>query len=292
MNILDITKPLFWAAFLMLAAVPFITTTTYAQDTEEEIINQQDIEKRTNGWFVSEATTIEDMHANEYIKANYKNLSKLYWKKDMFELDDDRAIDQYMMINECEITRDNIKDEFEWLEVQKAARELLKNERSTFSDKFQILLPIDLGTYDMDKKGFPLINDTAYEALRRIEVGGNYVDEVCGYKGLTKNYPANIMLVLKRPFTFDFVSLDEHIAQAFILRRKYQKPKRPKELEGEYFNRLAFMRIRFEVESYQGKTVTPDRETLAVMVGKIHGVEIFEDAEQTRLLTSVDYTDQ
>ena len=144
----------------------------------------------------------------------------------------------------------------------------------------------------MDKKGFPLINDTAYEALRRIEVGGNYVDEVCGYKGLTKNYPANIMLVLKRPFTFDFVSLDEHIAQAFILRRKYQKPKRPKELEGEYFNRLAFMRIRFEVESYQGKTVTPDRETLAVMVGKIHGVEIFEDAEQTRLLTSVDYTDQ
>jgi len=153
-----------------------------------------------------------------------------------------------------------------------------------------VTVPIDLGRYDQMRKGFPLINKTAFKDLRRVEIGGNsYSESICGNNGVIEHYPRNLILILNKPFTFDFVGLDEHIAQAYIIRQKYEQTLRPRELKNKEYDRLAYARIRITFSEYQGETKGRDNFPLGIMFGKLEGIDIFEDPVEKRLLASFDY---
>ena len=238
----------------------------------------------------AEVTILEDKYAGEYVEANLENISKLYWKKDVLKTDNNKAIDNFLLINECDIYEKFYKDDFEWQRVRSAAKDMLEENKDSFSHKFKMVVPIDLGRYDMLRKGFPLINKTAFKDLRRVEIGGNSNNKsVCGNSRALEFYPKNLILILNKPFSYEFVDLDEHVAQAFIIRQKYNKMDIPKELQNKSFDRLAFARIRITFSDYQGTTRGRDNFPLAIMFGKLDGIDIFEDANEKRLLTSIDY---
>ncbi len=238
----------------------------------------------------AEVTIIEDKHAGKYVEANLENISKLYWNKRALVEANDKAIDNFMLINECAIYEKFFNDDFEWQRVREAGRKMLKEKKTGFSSKFKMVVPIDLGRYDMMRKGFPLINKTAFKDLRRIEIGGNSNHHtVCGNDHIIEHYPRNLILILNKPFSYEFVALDEHIAQAFIIRQKYDKIAIPKELQNKHYDRLAFARIRITFSDYQGETRGSDNFPLAIMFGRLDGIDIFEDANEKRLLMSVDY---
>lgn len=236
-----------------------------------------------------EVTVLEDDYSGEYLRATFENLSKLYWKMDALELSDDKAIDNFLLINECDLYDQFYSDDFEWLRVRKAARQMIDNNKDSFSKKYKIILPVDLGRYDMERKGFPLVNGTSFLDLRRIEIGGNSTNtKVCGEDDDIENYPRNVILVLSKPFQFDFLELDEHIAQAYIIRQRYEPAERPKDLRGGDFNRLAFARIRITFDKYQGDTKDSGGDQVGIMFGRLDGIDIFEDPFEKRLLSSID----
>lgn len=295
-------------SFLFLSSPQFVYAQTEEQqtdfsvgqnitfDTEKKIEEEEaqpekaqsimpvlsDVEKQ-------EVTVIEDDFVGEYLQPTFENLSKLYWHKNAIDINDDQAIDNFLRINECSIYQKYYADDFEWLRVRKAARQMLLENKDSFSNKYKIILPIDLGRYDMEKKGFPLINNTSFLDLRRIEIGGNSsMSDICGDDGNIENYPRNVILVLNKPFQYDFVNLDEHIAQAYIIKQRYEPAKRPNSLVNRKFNRLAFARIRITFDKYQGDTKGIDGDPLAIMFGRLDGIDIFEDPYEQKLLTSVD----
>jgi hypothetical protein len=235
-------------------------------------------------------TIIEDKHKDTYLKPTLVNISRLYWKKNALEIDNDTAIDNFLRINECDIYDKFFADDFEWLRIREAAREMIKAGKENFSHKFKVTVPIDLGRYDQIRRGFPLINKTAFRDLRRVEIGGNsYSEDICGQEGVIEHYPRNLILILNKPFTFDFVKLDEHIAQAFIVRQKYQETLRPRELQNRDYDRLAYARIRITFSEFQGVTKGRDNFPLGIMFGKLDGIDIFEDPFEKRMLASFDY---
>ena len=237
----------------------------------------------------AEITVVEDQHVGKYIKPTVENLSKLYWNKDALDLKNDTAIDNFLLINECPIYERFYSDDFEWLRVRKAARKMIAEKKDSFSSKFKMVVPIDLGRYDMTRKGFPLINNTKFLDLRRVDIGGNSSSaDICGNERAIEGYPRNMILILSKPFNYDFVKLDEHIAQAYIVNQKYEPVERPRELRSKQFNRLAFARIRMSFHKYQGQTKGSDGQKRAIMFGKLEGIDIFEDANEKRLLTSID----
>lgn len=237
-----------------------------------------------------DVTVIEDKHKDNYKQPDLVNISRLYWKKNALELDNNAAVDNFLRINECDIYEKFYTDDFEWLRIREAARDLIKEGKENFSHKFKVVVPIDLGRYDQLRKGFPLINKTAFKDLRRVEIGGNsYAEDVCGDDGVIEHYPRNLVLILNKPFTFDFVRLDEHIAQAFIVRQKYQETLRPRELQNKDYDRLAYARIRITFSEFQGETKGRDSYPLAIMFGKLDGIDIFEDPLEKRMLASFDY---
>lgn len=255
------------------------------QEKEGKGITESDIQSSE-----TEITVIEDEHAGKYVDATLENISKLYWKKNILKEENDTAIDNFLRINECEMYERYYTDDFEWMRIRDAARDMLKETKDNFPYKFKVVLPIDLGRYDMMRKGFPLINKTAFKDLRRIEIGGNsYHSETCGQDGIIDYYPRNLVLILNKPFNFDFIELDEHIAQAYIIRQKYDPAERPFDIRHKHYDRLAFARVRITFSEFQGTTRDSGNLPLAVMFGKLDGIDIFEDAHEKRLLYTADY---
>lgn len=241
----------------------------------------------------TEVTVMKDNFAESgYVTPNMENLSKLYWKLNVFTLDNNSAIDNFLIINECDIYKNFFTDDFEWSNIRESTRAMLKEKIPSYSTQFKILVPIDLGRYDMQRGGFDLVSKTAFLNSRRIQVtSSNSAIPACAQKqrktGL-EGYPPNVIMILNKPFTFDFVKVDEHVAQAFLLRKKYNRTPVPDELRNRGYQRIAYARMRVTFVRYQG-TVRERNVDQAILYGKLDGIDIFEDPHEEMLLTSINY---
>lgn len=273
-----------------------IPASSYAQDQSNRIFPDSEnvppellnLQNRNDVTDVLESTVIKDKYAGKYQKSTIENLSRLYWLKGVLKFDNDKALDNFILINECDFYKKNINNDFKWREVREAVRGMIKEDLPTYSDKYKIIVPIDLGRYDANKKGFPLVNGTEFKNLKRVEVGGND-GSICGMQWEVEHYPRNARLVLNKPFNYTFMELDEHLAQAYILRNNITKPERPEEIRSKAFNRLAFARIRMSFMEFQKVAKERNRTKVAVIFGKVDGVDVFENADETGLLSTVDF---
>jgi len=283
-------------AFLVVFSFPAI-----AQESQEQIFpDSEDISKDSGGvdskkmranavTSTLEGTVIEDKYGGEYQTASVQNISKLYWMKNKFSIDDDSAIDNFIFINECDFYKANYRDDFKWSKIRSATRKMIKEYKPTYSDKFKIVVPIDLGRYDIEKKGFPIINNTAFEDLRRVQIGGNH-EYICDESSEIKGYPRNVSLILNEPFSYDFFSLDEHLAQGYILRNNMNRAELPPGfLRNISYNRLAFARFRMHLVEYQAEVKEGADYLSSLMFGRIEGIDVFERADETGLLSSVNF---
>ncbi len=77
-----------------------------------------------------EVTVMKDDYAGaNYATPNMQNLSKLYWRLGVFNPDDKKIIDNYLIINECDVYRNFYRDDFEWANVRDATRDMLMEKK-------------------------------------------------------------------------------------------------------------------------------------------------------------------
>lgn len=239
---------------------------------------------------VIESTVVEDKFAGKYQKTTVSNLAKLYWLRGVLDVDNDTAIDNFIQVQECEFYKDNFKDDFKWMQVRRAARKMIKQDLPTYSDKFKIVVPIKLGRYDTKRQGFPIVDDTSFMNLRRVEIAGNS-GQICTETWDLELYPKTLYLLLSTPLTYDFMKLDEHLAQAYILRNNIYDDRGDAGYKDNTYNRLAYARVRMTFSEYQGDEKVRYKERVALIFGKIDGIDIFENADETGLLSSVEIED-
>ncbi len=234
----------------------------------------------------ADVTVMKDPYGEKYVRGTPANLSKVYWRLRVFDLDDDYAVDNYMLINECDLYQRYINDDFEWVKLRDAARGVLRKDRDTFKDTFIFVLPVKLGRYDTERGGFHLVENTNFENVRRMEITGNSLArEICGKSGEIKDYPRNLMLILKEPFSYDFSKVDEHVAQAYIIRKQKEVLDIEYDSRQSRYNRIAYVRLRVKLDEYQGNLRGQDGSTLAILGGKLMGVDLFEDPYGKMLLS-------
>lgn len=242
----------------------------------------------------SEATIIEAAEPDdEFVTGSVQNFSKLYWKLGALSVESEKAVDNFLLINECDLYKSFQFDEFLWYDLVKATKNMLKTRRDDFPNKFKFRFTIDLGRYDTERRGFPLVNNTAILNLRRVEIGGNSLSEdICGMRNKEiEMYPRNVILVLNKPFTFELLELDEHLAQAFIVRRKYDDYKLSDEERELGYKRPVYMQLRVEFAYFQGiEKGTYGKSSLAIVYGKILGIDVYEDRYSKNLLKTIDFT--
>lgn len=236
-----------------------------------------------------EVTILKDEYAGKYNTSTLENLSKVYWRLGAFDFDDDMAVGNFLKINDCKIFTEYINDDLEWKEIVSVMKKHLEEHKDTFPLNFQFVLELHLGRYDPVLGGFPIVDRTGFKDAKRIEVDSmDTRKDICFDSNPIKDYPKSLVVLLPESFTFDFLKLDEHVAQAYILRKKSEFSQLDEDIRNSRYERDAYLRLRITFSQYHGNLRGEQNNIMAILYGKIDGYEIFEDAKQKRLMLSVD----
>lgn len=258
----------------------------YAQEQQPPPVAGEDIHKPS--MTDEEVTIMRDDYAGKYNISTLENLSKLYWRLGAFDFEDEEAIGNYIKINDCKIYTEYVNDDLEWREILATMKKHLKTHYDTFPLNFQFVLELHLGRYDPEKGGFPLVDKTGFKDAKRIGVDSidNNLD-ICYSSDPIKDYPKGLIVILDKPFTLDFLKVDEHVAQAYILRKKSEYSNMSEDKRITYYERPAYLRLRMTFSQYHGNMNGESAQVTALIYGHINGYEIFEDSDQKRLMLSV-----
>lgn len=233
---------------------------------------------------------------DEFIDPSYKNLSKLYWRLGMLDVGDSKNIDNFLLINECDLYKKYIHNEFEWGKLRRATAASITKNLQGYPNTFEAMVPIFLGAYDVDKERFEVTPESRVATLKRIRLLYNKKrDLIC--KRFKKdqeiaNYPKNITIVLNKPLSVKYVPVKRELAELYISESNdYYNglPTAYKNRETKY-QRLAYLRLKFEVLHSLGKEPLSARGgVVALVIGRAVGYEIFADSKKQKPLYAEDF---
>lgn len=225
---------------------------------------------------------------DEFIDPNMQNLSKLMWRLGVLDLSDNTAVDNYMMINECELYERYYKNDIEWEKVRAAARQSLNDSIVTFPTKFEIVVPIALGRYNTERQYFEIQSVSKMTNVRRLDINMGNNTQVCreGAGNSIRGYPRNIILMLNRPFSFTRLPVGRQLAQMYIEdANNNQISLQTIKQANVFYDRPAFMRAKVTIvslkEMVQG---VQSGGPVAILIGQLEGVEIYADVSMQKLL--------
>ena len=284
-----------FALLCLLLALPFAQA--QAQGEQSIPLATEKKTDRVNQSLPPEADTdvtiLRDDFAGKYNTATLEHLSKMYWRLGTFDMEDTEAVANYIKITECKLYTEYVNDDLEWKEIVNTMRKHIEKTRHTYPLNFQFVLQLRLGRYDPALGGFPIVDKTDFKNAKRIEVDSiDKQSAICYDSHPVKDYPTSLIILLSKAFTLDFLKLDEHVAQAYILRKKSEYSKLPEQQRMRRYERDAYLRLRVTFSQYNGNVPKAGGMPMAILHGNIDGFEIFEDSEQKRLMLSVNYNDQ
>lgn len=99
-------------------------------------------------------------------KLTYKDitratLSQLYWRMGAFNTSNDIDIDNFMLLNRCDLYKENYRDDFEWYNIRNKAKASMEKNKANFPNRFQMTQQIFFERYNIRKEIFPLTHPLA-----------------------------------------------------------------------------------------------------------------------------------
>jgi hypothetical protein len=228
------------------------------------------------GWFPSAAFagSSGSFVASEYVPPTYDNIARVLWALDMKDLFDDKAVDGYLQIAECDLFQKFYSNEFRWKKIREGTRDYLEKYKSKFSRRFEYVQPIFLDRYDFALKGFPVMPDQQFVGTTRLQFSANSEGATKCRGVVLRNfsgYPSGAILNLRTPFNLSFVRVPEVLAKEYL---KMVENIAIKPGEG----RPAFIRFRIRVDQFLNEE-SLDHGSFANFSGALDKIEVFADRE-------------
>src|SRR5690606_10075606 len=105
-------------------------------------------------------------------------------------------------------------NEFEWKSIREAGRNFLRENRTKFSLRFELMQPLKLGEYDLQTKKFDILDEFQIKGIRRFEVKAENLEmNVCGYGTIQQSdiipgYPTGLLVELSRPINLTSLQVE------------------------------------------------------------------------------------
>lgn len=230
----------------------------------------------------------------DYKQATVKNFSQLYWALSRLDINDDHLIDNYMLINECDIYKNYFQNEFEWNSIRQYARAHIEQNKEKFPLRFEFIQPLRLGPYDFEKQGFKVAEGYEIDGIRRFEIQAlNYNEEVCGYDGEIDGYPKGVFVELSRPVFFEIVPMTPEKANEYIDEKtiEFKKLATKQQRDSKVYNfRDIFLVLKVKFFATSGDYFSKQNaKPFAKVMGVLESIEIYDDLERKKLLFSESY---
>ena len=221
--------------------------------------------------------------SDEYNDGSFLMLSKMYWAIDKLDIEDNEAIDNYLLINECMLYNQFYHNDFEWDKIREATRTHIKKTMKNFPTTIEIIMPIELARYDVDKKEFIVSEESRIMGMRRLDFSNNpFNRETCNVSGEIKHYPKNIILVLNRPFALDRVPVRPEIAEMYLEDARQEVASLSAKVQMDAYKRKAFLRLKIRISRYKETVRSIGGDLRAVVFGKIEGIEVYADDDKMK----------
>lgn len=98
-----------------------------------------------------------------YKRASLQNLSQSFIKLTGVDLNDDHLIDDFAIVNYCDLYRQYYADEFSWRQAREAFRRVIQRELESYPENVYLLGTISIGRYDFARKAFMLDEGSKFE---------------------------------------------------------------------------------------------------------------------------------
>lgn len=227
---------------------------------------------------------------SKYLDVNMESLSKTYWRIGKMDIENDNHIDNFILINQCDVFREYYHNEFQWDKIRQSARQMLDANKRSFPIRLQTVQPLRFGEYNFEKEGFELWADYDIDGMRRQEIMANeFEDEICGYAYNRKiaGYPRGIVAEFSQPITLDIVPVRPEKAERYIQEKAENFKTRDYYQQTEkalYKSRDAYLVLKFKAFAYKGDGESRDGQKLASILSVIEALEVYSDKELTDLL--------
>lgn len=227
-----------------------------------------------------------------YIPMEFKDLSKMYWAVGKFDYNNNTALDNFLHIHECDLYKRYHDNEFEWQKVRESGRQYIQSNLSRYPTKFEIVVPVFLGEYDIVKEEFGIASESVMRAITRIDVQYNGMNPPCGEAGTASSakleieeYPRNVIVYLNRPFTLTRLPVPQELAAVYIDYADGQRDSLPIDLRRPIGIRTAFLRLKVSMVQYKQTVMTASNGfQRAVILTQLDGIEVYADPGEERLL--------
>lgn len=231
---------------------------------------------------------------DKYVSPDVKNLSKLYWTIGKLDIEEDKLVDYYLMINECEMYLQFYHNDFEWGKIRDATRQYILNNMELFPTHFEIIAPVALGRYDVENEEFDILEQDKIIGLRRLDFAMNMeaYKETCAKTGEIYEYPANIIIILSKPFFLEKIPVKRELAKLYIEEAKRFYETLPPVLQMRNYERLAFIRLKVQITQYKNTIRVVNGDLRAVVFGHLDGYEVYADPGKMKPLYSQDTRDR
>lgn len=169
-----------------------------------------------------------------YKRASLQNLSQAFIKLTGVDLNDDVLIDDFAIINHCDIYTRYFKDEFSWRQAREAFRRVIQRELESYPENVYMLGSLTLGRYDFERKAFMLDEESKFVRT------GAFAFSDRGFScpgGVVKQLPLTYNFRLTNPITLDRFEVPEE--KAFTITRiMEQEQNRDRKVYLSFFIRI------------------------------------------------------
>ena len=144
-----------------------------------------------------------------YKRASLQSLSQSFIKLTGVDLNDDALIDDFAIINHCDIYRQHYTNEFAWRQARDAFRRVMQRELESYPENIYLLGSLKLGRYDFESKAF-MLDDSS-----KLERAGifRFSDRTFSCQGaIVQQIPLNYTFRLTNPVTLDRLEMSEERA--------------------------------------------------------------------------------
>lgn len=228
---------------------------------------------------------------DEYVPMTIENLSKMYWAVALPNIDSDDDVDNYLLINECEMYTKFYHNDFEWQEIRRVTRDYIQKNIAKFPQTFEVIMPIYLDRYDIGAERFLIEPESQFVNVSRLDTRYNNVsDDICGVKSTIENYPRNLVLNFNLPFNLRDIPVKPEVAEFYMQESLRQYEGLPNKLKIMTYERVAFVRLKVTMLQFKEFARVGNGPLKGVFFARVEGYDIFADQNKRLLMYSESFS--
>lgn len=209
--------------------------------------------------------------AQTYAPLTYSNVTKTLVRFGALNLNNDKIMDDYIKLNDCDFFFKNFRDDFALQKRRQQLRAEVPKKMGTFPDAYYFSAPMRLDRYDFKTRVFMLESKSQLHNINTFQLVKISRNNVCIKEQRLESLPEEVGVVLDQPVTLEGLPISEEQSKKLVDSMNARKN----------FQRVIYARFSVVLVYAEPLDVTTPRVRYNAEA-QLLSIEFFEDEKMTK----------